>query len=750
MTLIVRRNLLMVALTLSLSLAVFIPRVSACNSGSVSVTSPAPGATITSGPVTITGTYTCAYSVQIGFNAGLLYNVRMTPTGLDSGNWTYIWNPAGYSGNVEITARGYDSITRYFDWAPYVDVTINIPQYTPPVVSIVAPADGSVANNTSQPISVSASAVNGLSSVQVRIDWGSWQAATFSGSNYVYTWNTTGLGNFTHCIEAQATDNNGNFTKTPTNYVKTGTGTNEPPTNSQVERSMWLWEPAAYQLVESSGAESVLGQFMNSTTVSSHLRKTIYFYADQYDGGYDLVNNSAGYRSFIGWAHSQGYKVFALLASGFYLAPEYSYDRYQAKAVALVENVLNFNISSPSNEQFDGINTDFEPHGLPDWTNNKISPTVPQQWLDNMYAMMKRKAASGQNLNIGPAMPRQFISDNICNSVNWNGTTEACYRHAQDITDYVTEMDYRTVATGTDSIVYWGQDCVNYATQIGKYCLLGVETTDINSTGDPAKISFYTNGETSMENTLSQVYSNFASSQGFLGMAIHHYDAYRILPTVQNISGTVWQSTLTDSTPPSTPTNVTATTFNFQEIDLHWSRSTDNNLVDHYEVHRSTVSGFTPSAANLAWTTEFNFIQDWGLLASTTYYYVIIAVDQSGNASAGSSQISAATAAGTGLSPMHIQSISISFGRSTATGIITMADSNNNPLGSINVMGNWDGAAGKKFDGNTNSSGQYSTSSETLTYPVTVSFTPVKIVDGAVRNYWAYSQDVVHTATASH
>jgi acetyltransferase-like isoleucine patch superfamily enzyme len=750
MMLMIRRTVWPAAVLLCLATFVFSSKALACNSGSVAVTSPAAGATITSGPVTITGTYTCAYNVQIGFNAGLLYNVQMTPTAQDTGNWSYTWNPAGYSGNVEITARGFDSSTRYFDWAPYVNVTVNIPQYTPPVVSIVSPADGSTANGTSQPVTVSASAVNGLASVQVRIDWGAWQNATLSGGNYVYNWNTSGLGNVTHCVEAQATDNNGNVTKTATNYVKTGTGTNQPPTNTQVERSMWLWEPAAYQLVESAGAESVLGQFMNSSSVSTHLRKTIYFYADQYDGGYDLVNNPAGYRNFIAWAHSQGYKVFALLASGFYLAPEYSYDRYQSKAVALVENVLNYNISSAANQQFDGINTDFEPHGLPDWTNSKISPTVPQQWLDNMNAMMKRKAASGQNLNIGPAMPRQFISDNICSSVNWNGTTEACYQHAQDITDYVTEMDYRTIATGTDSIVYWGQDCVNYATQIGKHCMLGVETTDINASGDPAKISFYTNGETYMENTLATVFSNFASSAGFLGMAIHHYDAYRILPTVQNSSGTVWQPTLSDTTPPTTPTNVTATTFNFQEIDLHWSRSTDGNLVDHYEVHRSTSSGFTPSAANLAWTTEFNFIQDWGLLPSTTYYYVIIAVDQSGNASTPSSQSSATTAASAGLLPMHIQSISISFGRSTATGTITMADGSNNPLGSINVMGNWDGAAGKKFDGNTGSNGQYSTSSETLTYPVTVTFTPVKIVDGAVKYYWAYSQDVVHTATTSN
>jgi hypothetical protein len=234
-------------------------------------------------------------------------------------------------------------------------------------------------------------------------------------------------------------------------------------------------------------------------------------------------------------------------------------------------------------------------------------------------------------------------------------------------------------------------------------------------------------------------------------MAIHQYDAYRILPTIQSPNGTVWQPALTDTTAPSTPANLTATPFNYQEIDLHWSRSTDNNLVDHYEVHRSTVSGFTPSSATLAWTTEFNFIQDWGLLAATTYYYKIIAVDQSGNKSTASSQASGTTAASTGLLPMHIASISLSLGSSSATGTINLVDSNNNPISGIDVMGNWDAAAGKKWDGNTNSSGQYTTTSEnTLTSPYTVIFTPVKIMDGNVRYYWAYSQDVAHTATASN
>ena len=157
--------------------------------GSVSITSPGAGASIT-GTYHITGTYSGVYGVQIAFNAGFLQSVHMQPTGTDQGNWYYDWTPTGYSGNVEVMARGFDASTRYWDWAPYINVTVNIVSQSPPSVSIITPVDGSTAAPSSQLITVSATAANGLQSVQCRIDWGAWQTMTPSGGNYIYTWNT--------------------------------------------------------------------------------------------------------------------------------------------------------------------------------------------------------------------------------------------------------------------------------------------------------------------------------------------------------------------------------------------------------------------------------------------------------------------------------------------------------------------------------------------------------------------------------
>jgi hypothetical protein len=706
--------------------------------GSVSITSPSAGTSITGG-YHITGSYSGVYGIQIAFNAGFLQNVHMQPSATDQGTWYYDWTPSTYAGNVEIMVRGFDTSTRYWDWAPYVNVTVNIATQAPPSVTIVSPTDGSTAGPSSQLITVSASAANGLQSVQCRVDWGSWQTMTPSGGNYLYTWNTNGLGNLTHAIEARATDNNGNLTQTLTNYVKTGTGLQQAPVVNQLERATWIWEPAAYQVVASSGPETELNAFFSNLPNTVHEGKTIYLYADRYDGHYALIENPQGYANFITWAHSLGYKVDALVASGFYAAQMYSYDRYQNAAVQLVDNILNYNIAYP-NAAFDGVNTDFEPHGLPDWGS-----TVGGQWLDNHQAMMSRKAASGQNLNIGAAIPRQFTGV----TATWGGAKKSVAQHAQDILDYVTEMCYRNLASGTGNIEDQASPVVSYADQIGKPMFIAVETTDINASGDPAKISFYTNGDSYMEGQINSLYSNYAGDAGFHGMAIHYYDAYRTLAlNGWTATPTFWNPNLADTTAPTAPPSLAATAFDFQEIDLNWGQSTDNNYVDHYNIYRSTSSSFTPSNSNLVGRTDQLFYQDTGLLANTTYYYYVSAVDQNGNISVASNEANAPTGANTqNLIPVHISNISLALGSNSATCTITVVDNGGHSVSAVEVFGNWDEAAGKKWSGNTGSNGAYSTTSEnTLISPYSVQCTPTRITDGT--HYWATSQDVLHLAQA--
>jgi Concanavalin A-like lectin/glucanases superfamily/Galactose oxidase-like, Early set domain/Bacterial Ig domain/Glyoxal oxidase N-terminus len=94
-----------------------------------------------------------------------------------------------------------------------------------------------------------------------------------------------------------------------------------------------------------------------------------------------------------------------------------------------------------------------------------------------------------------------------------------------------------------------------------------------------------------------------------------------------------------DTTAPSVPQNVSATG-TLGKVTVNWSASTDNVGVARYVVHRSTTSGFTPSAGTkVATVTSGTSYADTGLAAGT-YYYKVIAEDAAGNASAPSAEAS--------------------------------------------------------------------------------------------------------------
>jgi glucosylceramidase len=105
----------------------------------------------------------------------------------------------------------------------------------------------------------------------------------------------------------------------------------------------------------------------------------------------------------------------------------------------------------------------------------------------------------------------------------------------------------------------------------------------------------------------------------------------------------------TTAVAPSAPTSLTATTVSSAQINLSWNASTGTTPT--YSLYRATTSGFTPGSGNLvarglSGTTYVNT----GLAPSTTYYYVVRAVNSVGM-SASSNQANATTSiAPTGLS----------------------------------------------------------------------------------------------------
>ncbi|MHA1231196.1 MAG: fibronectin type III domain-containing protein [Candidatus Helarchaeota archaeon] len=92
-----------------------------------------------------------------------------------------------------------------------------------------------------------------------------------------------------------------------------------------------------------------------------------------------------------------------------------------------------------------------------------------------------------------------------------------------------------------------------------------------------------------------------------------------------------FNSTSGDTVAPSNVTNGNAYNEGTGDIlILNWSINPEND-VDHYNIYRSTISGFVPDQSNLIAQTSYNYYNDTGLTEYTTYYYRVTAVDEVGN-----------------------------------------------------------------------------------------------------------------------
>jgi fibronectin type 3 domain-containing protein len=108
-------------------------------------------------------------------------------------------------------------------------------------------------------------------------------------------------------------------------------------------------------------------------------------------------------------------------------------------------------------------------------------------------------------------------------------------------------------------------------------------------------------------------------------------------------SNEVAMTVTADVSPPTDPTNLTATAVSNSQINLSWIASTDNIGVTGYPLERCQGASCT-NFAQFATTSSPSF-SDIGLAASTSYSYRVRAKDAAGNLSGYSNVASATTAA---------------------------------------------------------------------------------------------------------
>ena len=119
-----------------------------------------------------------------------------------------------------------------------------------------------------------------------------------------------------------------------------------------------------------------------------------------------------------------------------------------------------------------------------------------------------------------------------------------------------------------------------------------------------------------------------AYQDSLLGAGTTHVYTIRAFDAAGNISGLSAAASATtaalDTTPPTTPTGLSANAVSPSQINLNWSASTDNDAVAAYRVYRDGVLVATVT------TTSY---QELSLSPSTTYTYNVDARDAAGNVS---------------------------------------------------------------------------------------------------------------------
>jgi alpha-tubulin suppressor-like RCC1 family protein len=130
-------------------------------------------------------------------------------------------------------------------------------------------------------------------------------------------------------------------------------------------------------------------------------------------------------------------------------------------------------------------------------------------------------------------------------------------------------------------------------------------------------------------------------------------------------SSTLSVATLVDTTAPTTPTNLMATTWTASTVTLSWGQSTDSVGVAGYEIY---------NGSSLVTTVTTNSYIVTGLNPSVTYYLSVKAKDAAGNRSAFSNTVTVTTPADiiapvapTGLTPTAVTSstVTLVWGQST-------------------------------------------------------------------------------------
>ncbi|OZQ58517.1 alpha amylase, partial [Paenibacillus sp. VTT E-133280] len=233
------------------------------------------------------------------------------------------------------------------------------------------------------------------------------------------------------------------------------------------------------------------------------------------------------------------------------------------------------------------------------------------------------------------SMVKRDASGNVIeNYFNENAST---YKHVAKLNEI--RKNNPALRTGTQREMWAAQNLYAFSRRIDTGTNQGQEAISVfsNQSSGSQTVTIPLRAESSL--TAGTVLYNQLNTADTVTVQSGGVTGKQITVTVGANSAKIYakQQQPSETVPPTTPTNVTATVQTASSALISWTASTDNVGVTGYEVYRNGVKVGTTA------TTSYT---DNGLSASTTYNYTVKAFDAAGNLSLLSAIASITTPAG--------------------------------------------------------------------------------------------------------
>ncbi|WP_203898035.1 hypothetical protein [Virgisporangium aliadipatigenens] len=161
---------------------------------------------------------------------------------------------------------------------------------------------------------------------------------------------------------------------------------------------------------------------------------------------------------------------------------------------------------------FDAVHVDVEPYLLPEWQTAQA--TLAQQYLN-----LLGKLAAATTKRVEADVPFWLGQLTVGRK---NLATEVLSR-----VDAITVMSYRNTVTGPNSVMDIGRDFLTRAAAARKPARLAVETQPL---AECAHCTFSGMSAATLDRALTSIdTTGNATSTGYAGVAVHHYDSWRSL-----------------------------------------------------------------------------------------------------------------------------------------------------------------------------------------------------------------------------